>query len=381
MEKVALPLLRKNREPSQLPALAAGGGAAALPLISLGQYWTQYHPEAARRIRNVKELTPAQMVRRTMVGDVGLEGGGFAALGKEPALAGLQRGSAYATGTPLHHGFVVGPNKRIFHGGINLEGAGLWGMKGVPHGAKASMRRHAGVPILGKYSAIAAAWKSSNGDPRLFLKRVPEYMRRMKKTMQWTDSMGTPAAMRRALDFLPDVGYELADQADKGRLFALLRPKNLTRAETGKAMGQLSSIWQRPYNPVSAAMAGIRNVLFPRTPEQLASKLTEACTLVRGAKGQHCGSLPAQILQAVGRARKRIGGASMELPGQMLTNPNLDLVGVVGRQGKERLVDLLRRSARGRTLLGLGAAGGMAAGGYGVARLAQLLKNRRQRKR
>jgi hypothetical protein len=382
MKKVALPLLRGDREPSQLPALAVGGGAATLPLISLGQYWKNYYPEVSRRIQSVKELTPAQMARQARAGDVGLEGGIFAkSILKDQGLGALQRGSAYASGAPLHHGFVVGPRKRVFHGGINLEGAGMWGMKNMPYGAKANVRRQAGIPIIGKYNAIVDAWKSAKGDPALFLQRVPQYLRRMNNTLQWMGGLGTPEAMRPALDFLPDIGYELAGQADKDRLFALLRPKNLTRAEAAKAMEQLATEWHKPYDPISAAIAGVRNVLFPRTPEKLANKLTEACSIVRGAKGQHCGSLPAQIMQAIGRVRRRVGGASMELPGQMLANPNLELVGVVGRSAKERLVDLLRQSAKGRTLYGLGAAGALAGVGYGGARLAQLLSRRRRRRR
>jgi hypothetical protein len=375
MRKVARPL-RRDHEPSQLPALAVGAGAASLPAASLAQYWTQYYPEAARRLQAAKVFSPEDLAGNLRPGDIGLQGGIFDELGSSHGL--LQRGSTYAGGTPLAHGMVVGPKARAFHGGINLEQMAMEGY-GMPARRLRALQDSAGIPVFQQLNAISNAWRDAKGNPRKFLNAARENLAAAREAADWAKNFRGPGKMRTAMRWLPTADEELPWEFAKDRIGAYLRSKTpLSGKQLRSLSGQLSEDVGATYNPFSAAVAGVKNVVFPRTPERMAAKLVDACKVVKGGTGQHCGSLPARVMQAIGLAKRRPGGGLLELPGNMLTNPNLDVVGLVGRDAKRRVMQALQRAAKGRTLAGLGAAGGLLGLGYGGTRLLQSLRERDQ---
>jgi hypothetical protein len=365
------PLRRDRQQPSRAVPLAVGGAAAAMPALSLGQYLTQYYPQVSNKMKNAPVMSVSQLAAKSRIGDVGLGGQPF---GKLDRTGYLTRGSTYMGGSPAYHGFYVGPEKRVFHGGINLQSAMSQGFGGVPPDHEFNIMNKAGIQVAGQHSAITDAWRASDGDMRKFYSLAKENLAEMRRTTEWSKGLGNPKSLKDAQKYLDDVKFSIRGYTDwDDGVVAMLRPKNLSKTQLKGMSGQLAKDWHQPYGAWDATVAGLKNVFFPRTKDKLAKKLQNVCELLPD-NNQHCGSLPTKILQSIGYVKQRVGGAKWELPGNLLTNPNLDVLGIAGKNARKVMLDRLRNAAKGRTAVGIGAAGLAGGLGYGISRLLQKIR-------
>ena len=124
----------------------------------------------------------------------------------------------------------------------------------------------------------------------------------------------------------------------KGRA---VKADKLTKHLKGKGRGH--------YKSLDAAGALFKSLFVPKGPETLNQFKPSACP--PGAT--HCGALPAGWLQALGKQPSNVAAKST-LPGSLITNPNLKIVGIAE---KSKMLKQLKHAVKLRSVAGLLAAG------------------------
>lgn len=164
-----------------------------------------------------------------------------------------------------------------------------------------------------------------------------------------------------------------------------MRPANMPGTAAYGAGGPRSTTWARwlggvddarlhdglveqvgkSYASTGAVGAGAKETLGINTLRRLFPILDRTQMGGRSCWGNHCGSMPAQVFERTRNYLPKIPFLDT-LPGTLLADPNVEIVGVAN---KARALKDFARLGRMRTAAGLGAAGVMGALGYGATHL------------